>query len=211
MKTDITFILDRSGSMQSVWTETLTGFNHFLKSQKETEGEANFTLIQFDDKYEVNYVAKDIKEVPELTVVTYVPRGWTALLDAIGKTMNTTGIRLTTMSKETRPDKVIFVILTDGQENASREYSKEQINRMITHQKDKYAWDFVFLGANQDAFAVGSSFGLSRGQTMTYTADAVGTNMLFNTLSDRMTAYRSGAINCSASFISEEDRKAQEK
>jgi hypothetical protein len=207
-KTDITFVIDRSGSMMSVWNETITGFNHFIKTQKETEGEASLTLIQFDDKYEVNYVAKDIKTVPDLTGATYTPRGCTALLDAIGKAITTTGVRLNTMSQEARPDKVIFVILTDGAENASREYSKDAINKMITHQKEKYNWDFVFLGANQDAIATGASLGLSRGQTLTYDSTAKGTDRLFATLSTNMTAYRSGVIGSSASFISEEDRKA---
>jgi hypothetical protein len=191
---DINVVLDRSGSMSCIAADTIGGFNEFLKTQQEADGEAFITLAQFDDIYEVVYSGKNIKEAPMLSSLTFKPRGSTALLDAIGKTINTTGERLANLNEDQRPEKIIFVILTDGGENASREFTNTQINDMIKHQTDVYSWDFIFIGANQDAIQVGATMGFNMGNSMTYAANSVGTTCAFTSMSEKMTLYRSGSL-----------------
>ena len=209
--TDISVVLDRSGSMQSVRNDTIGGFNAFLKTQKEAPGEATLTLAQFDDQYEVVYSGKSIKDVPELTEKTFVPRGMTALLDAIGRTINATGSRLSALPENERPAKVIFVILTDGDENASKELTKEKVNELIKHQTEAYQWDFVFLGANQDAIKAGASMGILAGNSMSYAANAKGTADAFASVGATMCAYRSGDTSAKTAFFSDDDRKKQKQ
>ncbi len=205
--TDITFVLDRSGSMSDIRDETITGFNTFLSEQQKVPGEATMTLAQFDHEYEMVYEARQLKDTPALNVDTYVPRGYTALLDAIGRTINLTGNRLAGMQEDQRPDKVIFVILTDGLENYSKEFSKGKINEMIEQQRETYKWEFVFLGANQDAIAVAGDMGIAAANAMTYAANAVGTRNLYGSLSSNVASYRMGR-STGLSF-SDEDRKKQ--
>lgn len=207
--TDIDFILDRSGSMQSCREATISGFNTFLAEQKKLPGEAFVSLYQFDDHYDTVYAGKPLAEAPELTAETFVPRGSTALLDAIGRTITGVGARLAALPDADRPDKVVIVIVTDGGENASREFTREQIFDLIGHQRDKYQWQFVFLGANQDAISTGASFGIMRGQSMTYAANAKGTEAAYQSLSASIGSVRSGA-SANASF-SEKDRDEQKK
>ncbi len=210
--TDITFILDRSGSMGSIADDTIGGFNTFIKGQKETEGKATFNLIQFDNQYEVVHENVDMKEVPDLDFTTFVPRGSTALYDAIGRTVISTGSRLKEMIEEDRPEKIIFVILTDGYENASREFKQSKIFEMIKHQEDKYNWEFIFLGANQDAFEIGATLGIKRGSTMTYAASTRGVNKLFGSVTKRMSDYRlSKGSKLSGDYFGQEDRDDQEE
>ncbi len=208
--TDITVVLDRSGSMEVVKADTIGGFNTFLKSQKEAVGEANLTLAQFDTEYELVHSGKPIKDVPELTDKIFVPRGMTALLDAIGRSINATGARLANTPEENRPAKVIFVILTDGEENSSHEFTKEKINEMIKHQTETYKWDFVFLGANQDAIKTGTSYGISANSSLSYKADAYGTKTVFDSMAVNMSNYRSGSVS-GQSFFNDVDRDAQAK
>ena len=207
---DISVVLDRSGSMSSVKTDTIGGFNEFLKSQKECPGEAVLTLAQFDDRYEIVHDGKNIQDVPPLDDKTFVPRGSTALLDAIGRTINATGARLSTMSEESRPSKVIFVILTDGQENASKELTREKVMEMIKHQTEAYKWDFVFLGANQDAIQAGASIGISAGNSMTYAANPAGTRSAFRSVGETLCSSRMGG-NMSSGYFSDKDRREQDK
>lgn len=148
---DITYILDRSGSMQSLASDAIGGFNSFLASQQQLPGRANFTLVLFDHEYLVPVVAQPIADVAPLTAKTYIPRGQTALLDAIGRTIDETGMRLATLPEAERPEKVIIAIFTDGLENASRVFTSERVARMINHQQSIYKWEFIFLAANQDA------------------------------------------------------------
>lgn len=209
--TDISVVLDRSGSMQSVRTDTIGGFNAFLKTQKEAPGEATLTLAQFDDQYEVVYSGKKIQDVPDLTEATFVPRGMTALLDAIGRTINATGVRLAAMPENERPSKVIFVILTDGDENASSKLTKEKVNELIKHQTETYQWDFVFLGANQDAIKAGVSMGILAGNSMSYAANAHGTADAFASVGATMCAYRSGDTSTKTAFFSDDDRMKQKQ
>ena len=207
--TDISVILDRSGSMESVKTDTIGGFNAFLKTQKEAPGEALLTLAQFDDQYEIVHSGKNIQDVTNLTAETFVPRGMTALLDAIGRTINATGVRLSALPEAQRPGKVIFVILTDGQENKSTEFTREKISEMIKHQTEVYKWDFVFLGANQDAIQAGASIGVMAGNSMTYAANAKGTQAAFVSVGATMCAYRGGDQTLKSNFFSQADRTAQ--
>jgi len=165
---EIVVVLDRSGSMQSVCSDTIGGFNAFVAEQKANAlGEVKLSLYQFDDKYDVVYEGKDIKDVPPLTDKTFVPRGMTALLDATGKTINNLGSRLASMPEIERPSLVVFVILTDGQENASKEFKLDQVKEMIKHQTNRYSWQFVFLGADQNAFQA-EQLGISSNNTYTY-------------------------------------------
>lgn len=207
--TDISIVLDRSGSMESIKDDTIGGFNSFLSEQKKVPGAATITLAQFDDVYETVYQAIDLQAAPLLNDQTFVPRGTTALLDAIGRTINETGKRLAAMAESNRPAKVIFVILTDGHENASREFSMPQINEMIRRQRDTYSWEFVFLGANQDAIASAGQMGIQAANAMTYAANKVGTEAAFYSVAKKMTAVR---MNQAASMaFDEEDREAQRK
>lgn len=205
--TDISIVLDRSGSMDSVKSDTIGGFNSFLKGQKEVPGEATISLVQFDDIYEVVYEGKRLRDAPLLNDQTFVPRGTTALLDAIGRTINAMGKRLSAMPEAERPEKVIFVILTDGYENASREFKVEQINDMIRHQRDVYAWEFVFIGANQDAITSASQMGIQAANALTFAANTAGTQQAFSSLTQNIAAYRTNQ-KLDMSF-SQEDRDKQ--
>ena len=204
--TDITIVLDRSGSMSGSESDVIGGFNQLVADQKKGEGTATLTLIQFDNKYEVNYTAKDIQEVEDLTGDTYRPRGTTALHDAFGKTINTTGERLANMPESERPEKVLFVVQTDGMENASKEYSLEKVKEMVTHQSDKYNWEFMFLGADIDAIGVGRSLGIDYGKTIQFSKGKYMDTM--NIVSSSMSSYRSaGSGNAGDALnFTDEDR-----
>lgn len=211
--TDITFVLDRSGSMKEVRSDTIGGFNAFIQAQRALPGDCVASLVQFDDVYEPLYTAKPIQEAPLLTTETFVPRGFTALFDAIARTIIETGKRLAAMSEGQRPEKVIFVILTDGGENASREFrERERVFEMVGHQRDVYHWDFVFIGANQDAITVGAGFNIGAGSTMTYAANAVGTQAAFRSVSNYTQRMRSApGPAAGASAFTAEDRQEQIK
>lgn len=181
--TEIVAILDRSGSMSQLSEDTIGGFNSFIEQQKEVKGECSVSLILFDDKYDQVYSDLDIKEVPVLTDKEYFARGMTALLDAVGKTINSVGDRLRKTPEDLRPEQVIFIITTDGAENQSTEFRGEQIKEMIKEQTDKYGWEFMFLGANIDAFGVGNSLGMKMNMSAQYDASSVGTQALYSSLS----------------------------
>jgi uncharacterized protein YegL len=155
--TDITVVLDRSGSMQQCKDEAENGLAHFIEEQKSVPGSALFTLVQFDTSYEFVHRGVDIKTVGRHRLV---PRGMTALLDAVGRAINETGQRLRALPEAERPGLVVFVILTDGYENSSHEFSRAKIKEMIEHQQNVYKWQFTFLGANQDAFAEAGHLGI---------------------------------------------------
>lgn len=161
--TDITVVMDRSTSMYSCKKEAERGVNKFVEEQMGLKGEATFTLIQFDNSYEKEYDGVNIKAVKNIELR---PQGCTALFDAVGRAINETGARLRSMSENKRPALVVFVILTDGLENASLEFNRDQIKEMIDLQTKKYSWEFTFLGANQDAFLEGASMGIH--STLTY-------------------------------------------
>lgn len=178
--------------MKNLTAETITGFNTFLSDQKKVEGEATLTLATFSSDYTLVHDCTPLEKVSELTTETYRASGWTALLDALGRTINATGAKLAAMKEEDRPSKVIFVIMTDGEENYSKEFTREKIFEMITHQRDKYSWEFVFLGANQDAIKAGTSLGVSGFNSVAYIADSAGIHANYSSISSNMTAYRNG-------------------
>lgn len=163
--TDITMVIDRSGSMQSIQSDAEGGINSFIEQQKKEPGEVNVTLVQFDTDYEFVHSGVPIRQVP---VFKLVPRGSTALLDAVGRAINETGARLAGVDESQRPGLVVFVIVTDGEENSSREFTREQIRTMVEHQQSAYKWQFTFLAANQDAFAAGGSMGIAQDGIATF-------------------------------------------
>jgi hypothetical protein len=185
--TEIIFVVDRSGSMQNIAADMKGGFDTFISKQKETPGDCRVTLTQFDDRYDVVYNARPLNEVAALELE---PRGMTALLDAIGRTISETGNRLKNLKESARPSQVLFVIITDGAENASKEFSRDRVFNMITHQRDKYDWEFVFLGANQDAIATATQLGISATNSVTYDANAGGSQAIFKGLSANVSNYR---------------------
>lgn len=196
-KTQIICILDRSGSMSSIMTDSIGGFNTFLKQQKELKDEATLTVALFDDKYELLYDDVNINKVEELTNKIWFPRGTTALYDAIGKTINTVKANHARLGDE-RPSKVLVCIVTDGMENASHEYKLDSIKKLIKECEND-DWNFMYLAANQDAFAVGTSFGVSAGNTFTYKANAMGVADMSNIMYSATASYR-GMDSNSADF-----------
>ena len=188
-KTHIICILDRSGSMSSIMSDSIGGFNEFLRQQKKLPGEATITIHLFDDKHEWLYECADLKNVKELTNTQWFPRGTTALYDAIGKTINQDKVTLNRLGSE-KPSKVLVCIVTDGLENASKEYNRENIQNLIK-QCENDDWNFIYLAANQNAFAVGTSFGISYANTYTYNANSVGVAGMSATLNNATTSYRS--------------------
>lgn len=183
---DIIILLDRSGSMQSIKEETINGFNNFLMEQQKLKTKTFLTLAQFDDKYQIDYEAVDLSKVEKLNEGTYLPRGLTALLDAIGKTIKLTKKRYKLVEKANIPEKIIFVIITDGQENNSTKYTREKIFMKIRKEENKSGWEFVFLGANQDAIKEASNYGIKAKRAMTFAADALGTEDIFFALSSNI-------------------------
>ncbi len=149
--TEIAFVMDRSGSMGTMKSEAIGGFNHFLEVQKNEPGDARFTLVLFDDEYLKPFDHMPLAEVPQLNSETYEPRGSTALLDAMGRTIDEIGQRLAATPEHERPSKVIIACMTDGYENASRVYSNAKIAQMIEHQSTVYSWEFIFLGATLES------------------------------------------------------------
>jgi len=190
--TDINIILDRSGSMGSVKEATIIGFNNFLLEQSRVKGKAIISLYQFDNEYEATYKNIPINDAKGLTDKSYQPRATTALLDAIGKTINDKDIYYSTLNAKDKPELVLFVILTDGAENASREYTKSQIKKMIEDKKAK-GWQFAFIGAGIDAFGDAHAGGMSfsKGATMAVDRSSKGIGDVFDSLIGSTVKYRS--------------------
>lgn len=209
--THISVILDRTGSMQEIRDDTIGGFNAFLNEQKAEAGTATLTLVQFDtqDPYEVVCRFKPIQEVPELTRATYLPRASTPLLDAMGRGINDLEAQIGALPGGKRPEKVVVVIVTDGQENSSREFLKEQIVKMIKKHQDQDDWQFVFLSADLDAIGDAHEVGFRDASAMHFAKTAVGTAAVFDSASKRISEYRRGAKR-DVSF-EEEDRRRHEE
>lgn len=211
--THISFVLDASGSMGSILNDTIGGFNSFLESQKEAPGKATFSLTTFNTLVKLVYSFQPIKEVRALNNVSYIPGGGTALYDAIGSTIIGCGAKLAAMEESDRPEKVVIVILTDGEENSSREFSYEKIQDMIKLQSGTYNWEFIFLGANLDAKALGSSLGIKGGMSMTFAANSDGIGATFKSVSANLTSYRGMSAEAIAApgyeFFKKEDEEAQ--
>lgn len=189
--TEIISIVDRSGSMQSILDDAIGGFNTFLAAQQRQPGEAKLSLILFDHEYKVVHQAVDIQQVEPLNQDTYVPRGSTALLDAVGKTIDAVGERLAATAESERPSQVIVSILTDGYENASQTYSKPKVAEMIKHQTEKYSWAFEFQAANMDAFAAAKELSIAPDRVVQFEATSEGVREAFDQQSQRISAMRS--------------------
>ena len=182
--TEIVFILDRSGSMSGLEDDTIGGFNSMIQKQKAEDGEAFVSTILFDNQTEVIHDRVDIRNIAPLTRKDYYVRGCTALLDAVGKSIRHIGNVHKYAREEDRPEKTIFVITTDGMENASREYTYDRVRKMIEHQQEKYGWEFLFLGANIDAAKEAARFGITEDRAANYHADSVGTAVIYEAVSE---------------------------
>lgn len=196
--TKIVFVVDRSGSMQSVAKDMIGGFNRFIKTQKENKvGECRVSFNQFDDIFENVYANVLVEDVQDLTDETYSPRNSTALLDAVGRTIDEVGAELSALPEDQRPEKVLVVILTDGEENASHTYTTERVREMITHQQQVYNWEFNYIGANQDTWSVANSIGIAAANAISYVSTGKNTKSsnesLWDTLGAKAVLYRSCA------------------
>ena len=182
--TEIVFILDRSGSMAGLERDTIGGFNAMIEKQKKEAGEAYVSTVLFDNVSEVIHDRIDIRKIELLTRNQYYVRGSTALLDAVGSAIHHIGNVHKYAREEDRPEKTLFVITTDGMENASRKYSYEKVKTMIERQREKYGWEFIFLGANIDAAKEAARFGISEDHAANYHADSLGTAVIYEAMSE---------------------------
>lgn len=190
--TELVFILDRSGSMSGLESDTIGGYNAMLEKQKKEDGEALITTVLFDDKYELLHDRINLRGVAPITDKEYFVRGCTALLDAVGNTINKIGNVQKHTAEDERAEHVLFIITTDGMENASNEFSYERVRKMIDHQKQKYGWEFIFLGANIDAVATAKRFGICEDRAANYNADSEGTLLNYEVISNTVSFMRSG-------------------
>lgn len=188
--TELVFILDRSGSMAGLEEDTIGGYNALLQKQQKEPGEVIVTTVLFDDQYELLHDRSPIQSIRPMTEKEYFVGGCTALLDAIGKTIQKIVNAHRHLQEEHRPQKVMFVITTDGMENASREYTYEKIKRMIQRQKEEFGWEFLFLGANIDAISAAARFGIGADRAANYHADREGTRLNFMVLNEAVYEYR---------------------
>lgn len=190
--TEIAIVLDESGSMQSTKQDAIGGFNQFLEDQKKLPGIANLTLAKFNTTYTLTYPPTVLTNIPHLTDNDYNPGGGTALLDAMGRTIDELGDRLSKLTEENRPSKVIVVIITDGEENSSRNFTRFQINDKIKIQEDVYKWKFVFIGSNQDAIATAASYGISAQSSLSMGVGGEALKMSYQSLSKSVSNVRLG-------------------
>jgi len=191
--TEVVFILDRSGSMRGLEADTIGGFNSMIEKQQKEEGEAFISTVLFDDQTEVLYDRVPIGKVEPMNDNQYYVRGCTALLDAIGGAIHHIGNVHKYARDEDRPEKTLFIITTDGMENASKKYDYSKIKKMIERQKKKYHWEFIFLGANIDAVEVAGRFGVDRSRAVRYECDSAGTQLNFNVMSKMVSSVRACA------------------
>ncbi len=191
--TEIVFILDRSGSMSGLEGDTIGGFNAMIEKQKKEPGEALISTVLFDNASEVIHDRVPVQQVAPMTEKEYSVRGCTALLDAIGGAIHHIGNVHKYAREEDVPEHTLFVITTDGMENASRSYGSDKVKAMIEHQKEKYGWEFLFLGANIDAVETAQHFGIGADRAVNYHADHEGTQLNYDVLSDAVSSVRCGA------------------
>jgi uncharacterized protein YegL len=202
-KTLIACLLDTSGSMSGAIDGAIVKFNEFLNKQQLLPDRADMTVVIFDDQYDILYDNVDVKKVKPITKQQWHPRGMTRLNDAIGKTVNNIKNEQEKLSKKDRADKFLVVITTDGLENDSKEYTTDAIKSLIKD-CEKNEWTFLYLAANQDAFAVGSTYGISKGNTFNFANNDVGNGIMYATLDNATTRYRSMSVS-SASFLQDKE------
>lgn len=211
--TELVMILDRSGSMAGLEADTIGGYNAMLGRQRELDGEVIVSTVLFDDHIDVIHDRLPIDRVPQITEKEYYVRGCTALLDAVGGAVHHIANVHKYAREEDRPEKTIFVITTDGMENASRQYSYEKVRRMVEKEKEKYGWEFLFLGANMDAIEVASRFGIGADRAVTYEADHEGTELNYAVVSETVgkMRYATSRINADWKREIEEDVKRRKR
>lgn len=207
--THLVVLLDRSGSMTSIQKDIIPGFNEFIKKQKEAKGKCTVTLVQFDDQYEKVFDFADLNEFIELNDKNYIPRGSTALVDSMCKLIEETGQKLSSMKEEDRPEKVLFLSITDGDENDSREFTNEDLKSKIEHQESNYKWQFVYIGANQDAFANATKYGMNINSTINFNATPQGIYAMFNATANASVRYRSADFGTDFSYSTKEQEEVQ--
>lgn len=190
--TSINIVLDRSGSMTKLTSETITGFNQFLKDQKAVDGDATLTLATFASDYTLVHDCVPLNDVSELTLDTYRTGGYTALNEAVCKTVDSVGARLAAMPEEERPGKVLVVVITDGQENFSKGFTKANAMERVTHQREKYNWEFVWMGCDISQVAEGVSLGVSTANAVMYSNTSAGVASAYQSISSNTAAYRAG-------------------
>ena len=188
--TELVFILDRSGSMAGLEDDTIGGFNAMIEKQKRESGEAYVSTVLFDNHCEVIHDRVNIQKLEPMTRKDYYVRGCTALLDAVGRAIHHIGNIHKYAREEDRPERTLFVITTDGMENASREYTYDRLKTQIQRQKEKYGWEFIFLGANIDAAKEAARFGISRDRAVNYNADSKGTAVIYEAVSEAVCSVR---------------------
>ena len=198
--TEIVFILDRRGSMAGLEDDTIGGFNAMIEKQRKEAGEALVSTVLFDHETEVIHDRVDIRRIEPITRKEYYVRGSTALLDAVGGAIHHIGNVHKSAREEDRPEKTLFVITTDGMENASHKYSYARLKAMIERQKEKHGWEFLFLGANIDAAREAARFGIGADRAANYHADSEGTNVIYETVSEAITQVRCCAAPLSADW-----------
>ena len=192
--TELVFILDRSGSMSGLEGDTIGGFNAMIEKQKKEPGEAYVSTVLFDNETEVIHDRVDLGKVELLTDRDYYVRGCTALLDAVGGAIHHIGNVHRYAREEDRPEKTLFIITTDGMENASRKYSYDRVKMMIQRQQDKYGWEFIFLGANIDAAKEAARFGIREECAANYHADSTGTAVIYEAMSEAVCNVRANKV-----------------
>ena len=198
--TELVFILDRSGSMAGLEKDTIGGFNAMLEKQRKEPGDAVVSTVLFDNQAEVIHDRVALADVPNLTDREYYVRGCTALLDAVGGAIHHIGNVHKYARREDVPEKTLFIITTDGMENASRRYTYDKVRRMIEHEKEKYGWEFLFLGANIDAAAEAKRFGIDASMAANYHCDEEGTALNYEVISEAITSVRTCAAPLSADW-----------
>ena len=201
--TELVFILDRSGSMAGLETDTIGGFNAMTQKQRKEPGEALVSTVLFDNETQVIHDRVPLDKVPALTQKEYYVRGCTALLDAVVGAIHHIGNVHKYAREEDRPEKTLFVITTDGMENASRRYTYDKVKAMIEHQREKYGWEFLFLGANIDAAREAARFGIRADRAANYHADHIGTEVIYEAVSEAVCQVR----NCAAPLSADWKRK----
>ena len=208
--TEIVFILDRSGSMSGLEADTIGGYNRMLEKQKKEEGDALISTVLFDSNVEILHDRKNLNQVESMTDKEYFVRGCTALLDAVGSSIHHISDTQKKLPDDERPEKTLFIITTDGMENASKEYSYSKVKKMVEKKKKKHGWEFIFLGANIDAIDVAGKFGVSANRAVRYECDSVGTKLNFDIMSKMVSCARSCGSAAKMSQAFDEDGVLEE-
>lgn len=211
---DITIVLDRSGSMESIRNDVIGGLNSFIDSQRTNDVPTRLTLNQFDDVFETVYEGRDVLSIPKFSRENFVPRGSTALHDAMGKSIFQTGERLAKLPEYLRPNRVMMVIVTDGQENSSQYFTRDRVREMIDHQQSKYSWVFMYIGANQDAITEGANYCISSNNALKFGTSTKGVQKTWDVLGRSAKLYGSNDDDNvqqikagNVTFFSDQDRE----